>query len=183
MLIIVIISAGRLSGATYIRWGKTSCPGNGWTEVYSGYAGGSYFNHKGAAASMLCLPKDPIWKKYDDTVQEGGLIYGAEYDDRYKSNRESVLVGKHHYAQDVPCVVCHVQRGSSIMIPGRSVIQDGQWSSGATLWVAITVSALRRITTASMPIKKQSSAEGRMIMVICCTLLRVAVDHCLVHRM
>ena len=48
------------SGTTYTRWGRTSCPGNGSEVVYSGYAGGSHYSHKGAAASMVCLPKTLI---------------------------------------------------------------------------------------------------------------------------
>ena len=113
-------------GATYVRWGRTTCPGNGSAEVYSGQAGGSYYNHKGAAASMVCLPNDPIWKRYDDATENGGLMYGAEYDDRYTSQRESNLIGRSHYEQDVPCSVCNVKgRSSTIMIPGRSECYPG----------------------------------------------------------
>ena len=83
-LLFICITAGK-SGATYIRWGRTTCPGNGSSDVYSGYAGGSFYTHKDAAASMVCLPKDPIWKRYDDATQSGGLMYGAEYDDRATS--------------------------------------------------------------------------------------------------
>ena len=43
----------------YTLWGRTTCPGNGSEPVYDSFAGGSAYNYKGAAASMLCLPKDP----------------------------------------------------------------------------------------------------------------------------
>ena len=113
-------------GTEYIRWGRSVCPRNGSDELYSGFAGGSFYNHKGAAASMLCLPKDPMWKNFDDTLQDGGLMYGAEYDDRYASNRESVITKTNHYEQDVPCVVCQVNhRSSTIMIPARTACYPG----------------------------------------------------------
>ena len=54
------------SGTTYVRWGRTTCPGNGSDIVYSGYAGGPFYNHTGAAVSMLCLPMDPDWAQYSD---------------------------------------------------------------------------------------------------------------------
>ena len=121
----ICITAGK-PGATYIRWGRKTCPGNGSSDIYSGYAGGSFFAHKGAAASMVCLPKDPIWKRYDDVTQSGSLMYGAEYDDRATSQRDSNLVGKDNYEKDVPCAVCNVKgRSSTIMIPGRSECYPG----------------------------------------------------------
>lgn len=76
---------------------------------------------------MVCLPKDPIWQKYHDALQDGGLMYGAEYDDRATGGtRESLLMEKNNYEKDVPCAVCHVQqRSSMIMIPGRSECYPG----------------------------------------------------------
>ena len=110
---------------TYIRWGKTDCPSNS-DVVYSGFAGGSYYNHQGAAASMVCLPKDPIWEKHDSRLQKGGLMYGAEYDDDHKGpGRQSMITGKNHYERDVPCIVCEAQRSMMIMIPGRSECYPG----------------------------------------------------------
>ena len=100
--------------------GKTSCPGNGSSD------GGSFYTHKGAAASMVCLPKDPVWERYDDATQSGGLMYGAEYDDRATSQRDSNLVGKGNYEKDVPCAVCNVKgMSSTIMISGRSECYPG----------------------------------------------------------
>ena len=47
-------------------------------------------------------------------------------DDRYASNRESVITKTNHYEQDVPCVVCQVNhRSSTIMIPARTACYPG----------------------------------------------------------
>lgn len=107
-----------LRGTTYIRWGRTECPGNGSDLVYQGFAGGSWYQHTGAASSLLCLPKEPTWAKFDDTVQTyGGYIYGTEYRD---SMRAKKLNQKDTYKHNVPCAVCSIiRRPVSIMIPAR----------------------------------------------------------------
>ena len=112
---------------TYTRWGRTTCPGNGSESVYDGYAGGSNYGHKGGAASMLCLPKDPDWGAgiYSDTTNSAeGLIYGTEYQDRQSGSPD--LFGQGHYERDAPCVVCDVRKRSSVlMIPGKSKCYAG----------------------------------------------------------
>ena len=45
-------------GATYIRWGKSSCPTSS-EEVYSGIAAGSHYSHSGGGTNYLCMPKVP----------------------------------------------------------------------------------------------------------------------------
>ena len=113
--------------ASYIRWGRTTCPGNGSESVYDGFAGGSHYSHKGGASSMLCLPKDPVWgagKTSDKRDSNVGFIFGAEYEDG--SGRSDQLFGESHYDHDVPCVVCDVtKRSTVIMIPGRSKCYPG----------------------------------------------------------
>ena len=47
------------AGVIFIRWGRTVCPGHNTELVYSGFAGGSYAGHSGAAAEFVCLPRDP----------------------------------------------------------------------------------------------------------------------------
>ena len=46
-------------GATYVRWGKSSCPGNvtGTEMVYDGFTGASRWSETGGAANYLCMPK------------------------------------------------------------------------------------------------------------------------------
>ena len=44
----------RSGGATYIRWGRTTCPDTEGTElVYAGRAAGSLWNHKGGGDNYL----------------------------------------------------------------------------------------------------------------------------------
>ena len=113
--------------ATYTRWGRTACPGNGSEPVYKGYAGGSSHAHKGAAASMLCLPEDPDWAsgKYTDKLDSAvGYIYGTEYQDGQSRNDQ--LFGESHHDNDVPCAVCEVKKRLTVlMIPGKSKCTAG----------------------------------------------------------
>ena len=102
------------SGATYTRWGRTSCPNVTGTElVYAGRAGGTFYNTPGGAANKLCLPEDPDY--LIETAGFGGLsqIYGAEY--RFSRNLHDL--GAHN----VPCAVCYVStRTSVLMIPAKT---------------------------------------------------------------
>lgn len=116
----------KISGTTYIRWGRTTCPNNGSEETYTGYAGGSWYDHTGAAASMLCLPEDPDWDlgKYNDASESFAFVYGSEYDE--KTERSGRLIGNSHHQQNVPCVVCNIRsRSSYIMVPGKTKCPDG----------------------------------------------------------
>ena len=109
-------------GTTYIRWGRTICPGNGSEATYDGFAGGSHYDHNGGASSMLCLPREPKFEKYDDTVNGGGFVFGTSYRERARSTQ---LFLENTYQHDVPCVVCQVRRATQIMIPGRSICYPG----------------------------------------------------------
>ena len=113
----IIELASKLQKTTYTRWGRTTCPGNGSDSVYDGFAGGSEYDHKGGAFSMLCLPKDPDWdagKTSDKTDTYAGLIYGVEYED---GNQQSDhLFGESHYQHDVPCIVCDVAKRSTVLM-------------------------------------------------------------------
>ena len=123
----VLDGISKVTGTTYTIWGRTSCPGKDSESVYDGFAGGSHYIHTGAAASMLCLPKDPDWDagKYSDKLDKyTGYIYGAEYQDG--QGRSDQLFGVSHYEQDVPCAVCSVRtRSSTIMIAGKTSCYAG----------------------------------------------------------
>ena len=112
---------------TYIRWGRTTCPGNGSETVYNGFAGGSHYTHKGGASSMLFLPEEPDWnagKTSDKTDSSVGLLYGVSYEDA--SGRNDNLFGESHDDRHVPCTICDVMgRSSILMIPGRSKCYPG----------------------------------------------------------
>ncbi|XP_061178462.1 uncharacterized protein LOC133187120 [Saccostrea echinata] len=105
----------------YTRWGKPICPSNA-KLVYSGFAGGSHYNSKGAAVDPLCLPKDPEWGNYIDGKDGAkAYVYGAEYETSTFTSRYASL--NHH---DVPCAVCLVQNRSIVKVfPARKNCYKG----------------------------------------------------------
>ncbi|XP_071128191.1 uncharacterized protein [Mytilus edulis] len=103
-------------GDTYVRWGRSTCPSkNGTKLVYSGHAGGGWYNHPGAPAEPVCLPTDPNFLQKSGS--NNAFIYGMEY--------ESDTLGTKAIDNDVPCSVCHVQLGTTIMIPGKTTCNKG----------------------------------------------------------
>ena len=100
-------------GATYIRWGRTSCPSiTGTRLVYNGRAAKSYYTHKGGGGNYQCLPNNPEYGGYRAGVQAQSFIYGVEYETRSGSPLSSL------YNHNVPCAVCHVStRSAVLMIP------------------------------------------------------------------
>jgi hypothetical protein len=112
------------SGAIYTRWGRTVC-NNGSDVVYDGVAGGSWYDQYGGASNYICLPKDPIWEVYDESVEKSSKLYGSEYQtttafDLGNNNGQSL------YDHDVPCVVCQSQTKTAVvMIPARNQCYSG----------------------------------------------------------
>ena len=102
-------------GATYIRWGKSSCPDNvpGTEMVYSGIAAGAFFSQSGGGANYLCMPKNPQYKanlRYRAGEDSFSKLYGVEY--------AGPLQGSDNH--NVPCAVCHVSTRSAVLvIPAR----------------------------------------------------------------
>ncbi|WAQ96370.1 hypothetical protein MAR_029060 [Mya arenaria] len=111
------------SGTVYIRWGRTSCPGNGTELVYDGYAGGSHYSVTGGAADVLCLPNDPLWDVYEDSTQSGAYMYGAEY--QFTHRERGKFFGTDPFDKDVPCAVCRTARSSVMLLPARNMCYDG----------------------------------------------------------
>ncbi|XP_035686326.1 short-chain collagen C4-like [Branchiostoma floridae] len=103
-------------GAVYIRWAKKTCP-SGATTVYSGVAGGAYWNHPGSGTNYQCLPTNPQWRRYQDGIQGWkAFIYGSEYELNTNVPFGSTSLHNHN----IPCAVCYVPtRGSKLMIPAR----------------------------------------------------------------
>ena len=103
----------RSGGVVYTRWGKSSCPSITGTElVYTGRAGGSFYNH-GGAANYLCMPQDPEYTlQYRTTGTEYvNYVYGTEY--------EKPIRGSHEH--NVPCAVCSATtRQQLLMIPAKT---------------------------------------------------------------
>ncbi|XP_052077962.1 uncharacterized protein LOC127715882 [Mytilus californianus] len=101
----------KTSGATYIRWARKQCPGNDTELVYSGWAGGSFYDQPGAAAEYMCLPPDPDFVK--TSGGDFGRMFGAEFDSDFLASGAT--------SEDVPCALCRPKHSSSaIMIPGKN---------------------------------------------------------------
>ena len=100
----------KCGGATYIRWGKNSCPNiTGTQVVYSGIAAGSWYTQSGGGANYLCMPKDPEYKsdlEYRPGADDHSQLHGVEYE----------LPVQGHYNHNVPCAVCHVTTRSAILL-------------------------------------------------------------------
>jgi len=98
--------------------------------VYSGYVGGSYWTHSGAAVDYLCLPTDPSFTYHEDGFQNGAFVYGAEYEMKrdyrnemsfFPDNGPDVSLSN----KDVPCAVCKTTRSTVLMVPARTTCHDG----------------------------------------------------------
>ena len=100
-------------GATYIRWGNSSCPNTHDTQlVYSGRAAGTHHDTRGGAANHLCLPGDPDYLQYNSGTQGYSPITGVEY--RFYP---AFSVTDHN----VPCALCYVaSRSVAVMIPAKT---------------------------------------------------------------
>jgi len=105
----------RSGGATYIRWGRTTCPDTEGTElVYAGRAAGTGHNTQGGTSDYLCLPDEPQYLNYAPGVQNFSPLQGAEY----QVGQNQPLRALHDH--NVPCAVCHSStRESVLMIPAR----------------------------------------------------------------
>ena len=110
----------RVGGKTYIRWGRTTCPKLPGTKlVYTGWAGGSHYTHRGGGSNYLCLTKQPQYLKFSSHINNRGLVYGAEYEASKDQPYGTML------NHDVLCSVCNVGRRAVLMIPGRYTCPSG----------------------------------------------------------
>ncbi|XP_045170141.2 uncharacterized protein LOC123532676 [Mercenaria mercenaria] len=121
------LEAASGSGSSYVRWGRTTCPGNGTDIVYSGYMGTASNDFKvGTGSNYLCLSEKPQWDHYEDSIESLGKIAGVEYQFvNHRGNGASNFFGYNVYNDNAPCAVCHTRRSSSIMIPGRMDCYSG----------------------------------------------------------
>ena len=86
--------------------------------VYSGRAGGSWYNSGGGATNYLCMPDDPDYLLYAASVQGYSYVYGVEYG---PATGQPFHVQPNVYAHNVPCAVCMaVSRCSLLMIPAKT---------------------------------------------------------------
>ena len=120
-------------GTTYVRWGRTVCPGvNGTELVYQGLAAGSHYSHSGGGANYICTAAgaDVEYHPEATTVNRGYVVlYGTEYE---FSNGQALTDLSQHNA---PCAVCEVSsRSKQIMIPGRFTCPD-TWTIEYSGWL------------------------------------------------
>ena len=110
-----------ISGVTYTRWGRTSCPNDTDAQlVYSGRAGGTWFAFQGGSAEKICLPDDPDYIPNSINIYSSGVrsvVHGAEYQVNIIGNPL-----QHLFNHNVPCAVCDVPtRARVIMVPAKTV--------------------------------------------------------------
>ena len=75
---VVCASPAKRRSSLFTRWGRSQCP-FGVNQVYSGFAGGSHRSHPGSGPSVLCMPQTVDYVDYTASNQNGGLLYGYEY--------------------------------------------------------------------------------------------------------
>ena len=104
-----------VSGAMYIRWGRSECP-SGSTLVYEGFVGGPYYNNPGGMSNYVCLPNEPDYvtkEPLNDNIIS--VIMSTEY----KTDNQVFSRNTHHY--DAPCVLCIAVGMTSVLtIPGKA---------------------------------------------------------------
>lgn len=112
-------------GAVYIRWGRTTCPGNETELVYAGIAGGSWHGNTGSATNFQCLPNKPVWGRYT-SKDAGAYMYGVEYKEAFDDLLDMSNVQSNLNNHNMPCVVCRSSiRKSSLMIPAVNICVKG----------------------------------------------------------
>lgn len=105
-------------GASYIRWGRTTCNDTEGTELlYAGAAAGSMWSERGGGANYICLPDEPEFLQTTPGVQGArGRVYGAGY---FLVNSPDAALGD-LLLNNVPCAACYTaERGDKIMIPSK----------------------------------------------------------------
>ena len=112
-----------ISGVTYTRWGKTSCPSStGAQLLYSGRVAGNHHKHSGGGAERLCLPDDPDYRSGTKGYSGGSPIFGTQY--AFKGGPNSNVGG-----WNAPCAVCYVpNRATAIMVPAKTSC-PGSWTT------------------------------------------------------
>ncbi|XP_052271723.1 short-chain collagen C4-like [Dreissena polymorpha] len=106
-------------GATYIRWGRSSCPHSNNSLVYHGFAAGTHYSSSGGAADYQCLPVEPELETVVTRADYISNIYQSEYLTHGATGLSSLA------NHEVPCAVCFTNVSSTIMIPARKTCYIG----------------------------------------------------------
>ena len=102
--------------STYVRWGNRECP-DGADKLFTGYAAGAHYNHRGSGANTMCLHPNPTYPPGTSSGnQNGALIYGTEY-------QNTGAIDKNH-DKDAVCAVCAVV-GVTFEQWGRDICPQG----------------------------------------------------------
>ena len=127
------------AGATYVRWGRTTCPSGLGTEMlYAGRAAGSWFGYQGGGTNLLCLPDNPDYHAVDTPTSGQSPLYGVEYHTNVGSLN---LVD-----QNVPCAVCYTPtRGTMVMIPAWTHCPASNWTKEYAGYIMTEYKNHRRI--------------------------------------
>ena len=101
----------RVAGATYVRWGRTTCPTTLGTELlYAGRAAGPLWSHRGGGVDLLCLPSNPDYLSANSPITSASPLYGVEY--------HSTVTNSNLLNHNLPCAVCYTPtRVAMVMIP------------------------------------------------------------------
>ncbi|XP_052275863.1 uncharacterized protein LOC127875086 [Dreissena polymorpha] len=107
------------TGATYIRWGRASCPFSNNSLVYHGFASGTDLASYGGAADFQCLHADPELETVVTRADYRSNIVGSEY----SSHGATALSSLADF--EVPCAVCFTNATTTLMIPARKTCYSG----------------------------------------------------------
>ena len=101
----------RVAGATYVRWGRTTCPTELETELlYAGRAAGPRYTFQGGGANLLCLPNNPEYFTANSPSNGAARLFGVEFD--------SAVTDSNLLNHNLACAVCYTPtRVAMVMIP------------------------------------------------------------------
>lgn len=93
--------------------------------LYIGIVGGSFFSHSGGAVNALCMPKCPLWNRYQDGTQNHASVFGTEYQG-LSDSLFSLTNSRKLANENMPCAVCRSsRRQSAIVLPARNICYPG----------------------------------------------------------
>jgi hypothetical protein len=103
-------------GAIYTRWGQYRCPKTS-KVVYTGWVGGSYYQHRGSGHEYICMADVPVYGNHNNGNQNAALLYTSEMETGgYGLGNDF----KSMHDREPACVVCMVdKRDKVLMVPGR----------------------------------------------------------------
>ncbi|KAH3854056.1 hypothetical protein DPMN_096595 [Dreissena polymorpha] len=107
------------NGASYIRWGRSSCPHSNNSLVYNGIAAGTHYSISGGAADYQCLPAEPELETVVTRADYISNIVGSEYQTHGATALSSLA------DHEVPCAVCFTNATTTIMIPAKKTCYSG----------------------------------------------------------